>query len=148
MSLHGCSSKVQPLLLILDKGYLFTATPPDLEHGIAPLGPPALSQPLLLGHGVSPPDHFPWLWVWGTSSRPLPQARGSSSRLPPLTLDTCSSSRPPPLGHEVLPASAPDLGYGVAPLSSTMCAVAAAHAIQYTIEIKYTNAYVWNLERQ
>ena len=27
--------------LTLDEGYLFTATPPDLERGVAPLGPPA-----------------------------------------------------------------------------------------------------------
>ena len=33
-SLHGCSSKVQPLLLTLDEGYLLTATPPDLERGV------------------------------------------------------------------------------------------------------------------
>ena len=39
VSLHGCSSKAQPLLLTLDEGYLLTAAPPDLEHGIAPLGP-------------------------------------------------------------------------------------------------------------
>ena len=39
VSLHGCSSKVQPLLLTLDEGYLPTAAPPDLECGIAPLGP-------------------------------------------------------------------------------------------------------------
>ena len=43
VSLHGCSSEVQPLLLTLDERYLLTATPPDLEHGIAPLGPPALA---------------------------------------------------------------------------------------------------------
>ena len=36
VSLHSCSSKAQPLLLTLDKGYLLTAAPPDLEHGIAP----------------------------------------------------------------------------------------------------------------
>ena len=41
VSLHGCSSKVQLLLLTLDEGYLLTATPPDLEHGVASLGPPA-----------------------------------------------------------------------------------------------------------
>ena len=41
VSLHGCSSKVQLLLLTLDEGYLLTAAPPDLERGIAPLGPPA-----------------------------------------------------------------------------------------------------------
>ena len=33
VSLHGCSSKVQLLLLTLDKGYLLTAAPPDLEPG-------------------------------------------------------------------------------------------------------------------
>ena len=30
--------------LTLDKGYLLTATPPDIEHGVAPLGPPAPTQ--------------------------------------------------------------------------------------------------------
>ena len=40
VSLHGCSSKVQPLLLTLDEGYLLTAALSDLELGIAPLGPP------------------------------------------------------------------------------------------------------------
>ena len=47
--LHGCSSKAQLLLLTLDEGYLLMATPPDLEHGVAPLGPPVPTQPLLLG---------------------------------------------------------------------------------------------------
>ena len=37
-SLHGCSSKAQPLLLTLDKGYPLNATPPDLERGVATLG--------------------------------------------------------------------------------------------------------------
>ena len=41
VSLHGCSSKAQPLPLTLDKGYLLTAALPDLQRGIAPLGPPA-----------------------------------------------------------------------------------------------------------
>ena len=40
VSLHGCSSKAQLLLLTLDKGYLLTTTPDDLERGVAPLGPP------------------------------------------------------------------------------------------------------------
>ena len=53
VSLQGCSSKVQPLRLTLDEGYLLTAAPPDLEHGVAPLGPPVPAQPLLLGHGVA-----------------------------------------------------------------------------------------------
>ena len=41
VSLHGCSSKGQPLLLTLDEGYLLTTAPPDLERGVASLGPPA-----------------------------------------------------------------------------------------------------------
>ena len=48
VSLHGCSSKAQPLLLILNKGYLLSAIPPDFECRVAPLGPPAPVQPLLL----------------------------------------------------------------------------------------------------
>ena len=52
--LHGCSSKAQQLLLTLDEGYLLTATLPDLQRGMAPLGPPVPVQPLLLGRGVAP----------------------------------------------------------------------------------------------
>ena len=44
--------------LTLDEGYLFTATPPDLEHGVAPLGRSCViaawrsqSLPLTLGEG-------------------------------------------------------------------------------------------------
>ena len=92
VSLHGCSSKAKPLLLTLDEGYLLTTALPDLQHGIAPLGPPVPAQPLLLRCGVAPPGHCPW-----------PQACGSSSW-------------PPLLGHGVLLASAPDLGHGVSPL--------------------------------
>ena len=51
VSLHGCSSKVQLLLLTLEEGYLFMAAPPDLERGVTPLCPPV---PLLLGCGVAP----------------------------------------------------------------------------------------------
>ena len=40
VSLHGCSSKAQPMLLTLDEGYLLTAALPDLQRRIAPLGPP------------------------------------------------------------------------------------------------------------
>ena len=53
VSLHGCSSKTQLLLLTLDEGYLLTAAPPDLERGVAPLEPPAPVQLLLLGLGVA-----------------------------------------------------------------------------------------------
>ena len=52
VSIHGCSSKAQPLLLTLDEGYLLRATPHDLERGVAPLGPPAPGQPPLLGWGL------------------------------------------------------------------------------------------------
>ena len=49
VSLYGCSSKAQSLLLTLDEGYLLTAAVPDLQRGIAPLGPPVPAQPPLLG---------------------------------------------------------------------------------------------------
>ena len=35
VSFHGCTSKVQPMLLTLDEGYLLTAALPDLQRGIA-----------------------------------------------------------------------------------------------------------------
>ena len=62
--LHGCSSKAQPLLLTLDEGYLLTTALPDLQCGIAPLGPLAPAQPRLLGCGVGPPGHRPWPRAW------------------------------------------------------------------------------------
>ena len=49
VSLPGCSSKAQPLLLTLDEGYLLTTALPDLQRGIAPLGPPVPAQPPLQG---------------------------------------------------------------------------------------------------
>ena len=58
VSLHGCSSKAQPLLLALDKGYLLSTSPPDLERGVALLGPPAPMQPLLPGRGLAPLGPF------------------------------------------------------------------------------------------
>ena len=50
VSLHSCSSKAQPLQLTLEE-----VAPPDLERGVAPLGPPAPMQLPLLGCGVAPP---------------------------------------------------------------------------------------------
>ena len=46
--LHGCSSKVQLLLLTLEEGYFLMATPPDLERGLSLHGCSSKAQPLLL----------------------------------------------------------------------------------------------------
>ena len=54
LSLHSCSSKVQPLLLTLDEGYLLMATPPDLERRLAPSGLLRSVRSLLLGRVVAP----------------------------------------------------------------------------------------------
>ena len=43
----------------LEWGKLLTTTPHDLERGVAPLGPPAPTQPPLLGRGVAPLGHRP-----------------------------------------------------------------------------------------
>ena len=91
ISLHGCSSKAQPLLLTLDKGYLLSATIPDLQRGIAPLGLPAPAQPLLPGCSSRPPA--------------LVSGVGGSSQLPPLALGS----------GWLLRVSTPGLGLGMAP---------------------------------
>ena len=70
VSLPGCSSKAQQLLLTLNEGYLLTTAPPDLECGVAPLGPPAPVQPPVLGREISPPGSRPWPWMWVSSSGP------------------------------------------------------------------------------
>ena len=75
VSLHGCSSKAQPLLLTLDEGYLLTAAPPDLERGVSPLGPPVPSQP---SHACAATT--PWTWVAPLGRRPWPRMWGSFSR--------------------------------------------------------------------
>ena len=59
ISLHDCSCKAQPLPLTLDEGYLLTAAPPDLERGVAPLGPAAPARSPLLGRGVVPLGRHP-----------------------------------------------------------------------------------------
>ena len=61
VSLHGCSSEAQPLFLTLDEGYLLTTALPDLQRGMAPLGPPASARLLGLLHqqaGSSPLSHL------------------------------------------------------------------------------------------
>ena len=40
VSLHGCPSKVHPLLPTLEYEYLLTAAPPDLDRVVIPLSPP------------------------------------------------------------------------------------------------------------
>ena len=91
VSLQGCSRIAQPLLLTLDQGYRLTATLPELQRGMAPLGPPVPAQPPLLGCGVAPPGlrrgvvppgRRPWprrgVAPPGHSARP--RMRGSSSQ--------------------------------------------------------------------
>ena len=69
VSLHSCSSKVQPLLLTLDKGYLLTAAVPDLQRGTAPLGHPMPVQPplfrLLLPAAAPGLRRHLWPQAWG-----------------------------------------------------------------------------------
>ena len=93
VSHHGCSSKAQPLLLTLEEVLLPTAALPDLQRGIAPLGPPAPTQPLLLGRGFAPPGYRSWPQTWDGSSLPFLRSRSLA-----------------------LSAAAPDLGRGVTPL--------------------------------
>ena len=102
----------QVLLLTLDEGYLLTTTLPDLQCGIAPLGPPAPAQsPLLrllllaatpgLGQEMASPS-YPWPQTWGSSSRLLTLTSGAGCLL----------------------LAATDLGLRVAPLFCS-CAFAA-----------------------
>ena len=99
VSLHGCSSKAQLLLLTLDEGYLLTTAFPDLQLGIDPLGPPAPTQPLVLGFlfpATAPGLQARWLLQAvapglghkvASPSCPWPQTQGSSSLPPPMTSD-------------------------------------------------------------
>ena len=80
VSLHGCSSKVQLLLLTLEEEYLLTAAPTDLERGVAPLGPPAA----LLWAATVP-------WMWDSSSRQLPLTLGMGYLLSPHLTEACIS---------------------------------------------------------
>ena len=93
VSLHGCSSKAQPLLLTLDEGYLLTTPLPVLEHRIAPLGPPAPMQPLLLGRGVAPPRRRTWPRAWGGPSWPFLRRPGLVLSAAAPHLDSILKSR-------------------------------------------------------
>ena len=108
VSLHGCSSKAQPLLLTLDEGYLFTASVADLQPGIAPLGPPVPAQP----PRDAPPSRWPWPRAWGGSSGSPPLASGTRWLL----------QATPDLGLGCLLPATTCLRCGVAPLSYTQCA--------------------------
>ena len=144
VSLHSCSSKAHPLLLTLDMGYLLTTAVPDLQSGIAPLGPPVPAQPPLLWlllPAAGPGSGARWLLLTAPDLNagcllpapapglgcgvapqghcPWPQAEVASPGCPcPLTQG--SSSRPPPLTSDagcLHPAAAPDLERGVSPPS-------------------------------
>ena len=120
VSLHGCSSKAQLLLLTLDEGYLLTATVSHLQRGIAPLGPP-VQPPLLglllpatspgLGHGLLLPAVAPGLGlrVAPQGHCPRPQVGGVSSQLPPLAsgLGWLLRVTAPGLGRPFLPPRFP-----------------------------------------
>ena len=86
ISLHGCSSKAQPLLLTLEEGYLLTATPPDLERGVAPLGPPAPGSSRSLEVGLLLSAAAPDLRLGEAPLRRACAVAAWPSGSPPLTL--------------------------------------------------------------
>ena len=99
VSLHSCFSKAQPLLLTLNEGYLPTAALPDLQRGIAPLGPPAPVQPRLFGCGVGTPGRHTWPWVWDCSSWLRAWGHGVAS---PGNLDSSLYVFQSSVSHDVL----------------------------------------------
>ena len=128
VSLHGWSSKAQPLLLTLDEGYLLTAALPDLQHGMAPLGPPAPTQPLVLVCGVAPPRRRSW------------------PRVPPLVSGAASdlghgvAPRPLPLASGMgwlLPAAAPGLRCGVTLLGCCPSGMGSSPLLPMTSDVGY-----------
>ena len=60
---------MQRLLLTLDDGYLLTAAPSDLEHGIDPLGPPAPAHTLLLTAATREESTHGHHWMVNTETR-------------------------------------------------------------------------------
>ena len=87
VSLHVCSSKAQLLLLTLDEEYLLTTALPDLQRGMAPLGPPVPAQPLLLGLLLLAAAPGLGCQVAHPSCLPWPPVQRGSSGPPPLTSD-------------------------------------------------------------
>ena len=133
VSLHGCSSKTQLLLLTLDKGYLLTTALPDLQHGMAPLGPPESAQPPLLGRGVAPPGLRPWPWAWGCSSPPQPLASDAAPGLRCGVAPFGCCPWPPKQGSSSLPSPlTSDMGQL---LSAALSALATATCTQIHTKI-------------
>ena len=87
--------------------YLGWVAPPDLEHGVAPFGPPVPVQWLSLDLrcGVAPLGRLPWPWAWGSSSQQLLRPRSLA-----------------------LSVATPDLGCEVAPLCCASCAARRRHS--------------------
>ena len=91
LSLHGCSSKAQPLLLTLDEGYLLTATPLDLERGVAPLSAPAPVQRRSLFMGL----------LLSAAASDLRSGVARLGRRPSSEVGLLLSATTPDLGHRV-----------------------------------------------
>ena len=136
VSLKGCSRKAQAAAPYLGSGVSSPTALPELQCGMAPVGPPAPVQPPLLGCRVAPPSRRP---LWGCSFRPPPLALGVGLLLPATALGLGrhsrhrmpgGSSRPPSLASDMgylLPAIASDLGSRVALLGCS-CSAAAWHS--------------------
>ena len=97
VSLHGCSSKAQPLLLALNVGNLLTATATDLGRGVSPLSrylrrPWCWERLKTGGEGdnrgwdgwMASPTQWRWVWVnsrswWWTGTPGMLQSMGLQS---------------------------------------------------------------------
>ena len=113
LSLHGSPAKYSRCSLLWTRGYLLTAAVPDLQRGIAPLGPPVPAQPPLLGllfpaacpglgHGWILPAADTGLglgWLLRVTAPGLRCQVASPGRPRPRTWD--SSSWPLPLASDV-----------------------------------------------
>ena len=117
VSLHSCSSKMQPLLLTLEEGYLLTA-----------------AQPSCARTATTP-------WMWGCSSWLPPLTLDMGLLLSAASPDLASGVAP--LGHSCAIAT-PDLGRGVASLSCASAQSVAASALLCSPLLPNTNSKpVW-----
>ena len=83
----GAPAKRSRCSLPWTRGYLLTAALPDLQLGIASLGPLVPVQPLLLGCGVGLPGRRPWPQTWVALLHRSCTIAAWHSRLLPLTSD-------------------------------------------------------------